>query len=398
MFMNLRIRHKAVLIAVAFSLPIVVLLYLLVNEQNKTIDFAARERQGLEYLKPASKLLADVLLHRDLAAAALSGAAPYKDQVTAKQAEVNVDLSALEAQERKLGSAFKTSADFDAVKQGWRDLKASALGMKPEQSFEQHNKLIYNILRLIVRAGNSSNLVLDPDVDSYYAMDAIIFKVPDLMEEISQARGLGASAIAKGGELSAADKTLLASARVRILESAQKLKDNIEFGLEANPKMASTLKPAVEYTLSATNELLELLDKKLLAGAAPAMTSAELFTAANKALAVSSELADSSTTVLDDLLQARIARSNQSRLISLVAVGVSLFITMILLVVIVRSITRPINHLSQVAERISLGEMDAQIDIWTHEDIGELAQKFRRLQVSLKQAMDQLEGRDAEEA
>jgi HAMP domain-containing protein len=396
MFMNLRIWHKAVLIAVAFSLPIVVLLYLLVNEQNKTIDFAQEERKGIEYLKPTSKLLSDLLLHRDLASAALSGDAGFKDQMARKATDVEADFTALEAQEKRYGGAFKTSNEYAALRKSWADLKAGALGMKPEQSFEQHNRLIYEALRLIVRAGNSSNLVLDPDVDSYYAMDAVIFKVPDLMEEISQARGLGASAIAKGGELSAIDKALLASSKARILESAQKLKDNIEFGLEANPRMASTLKPAVEYALTSTNEFLDVMDKRLLATQTPQISTGEFFAAASKPVDVSSKLSDSSTTVLDDLLQARISRSNQSRLVSLVAVGVSLFITFLLLVLIVRSITRPINHLSLVAERISLGEMDAKIDIQTREDIGELAQKFRRLQVSLKQAMDQLEGREGE--
>lgn len=396
MFKNLRIWHKAVLIAVAFSLPIVVLLYLLVNEQNKTIDFAQDERKGLEYLKPTSKLLTDLLHHRDLAAAALSGDAASKDQVTKKQADVDADFVALEREERRFGAAFKTSNEYAALRKSWGDLKAGALALKPEQSFEQHNRLIYEALRIIVRAGNSSNLVLDPDVDSYYAMDAVIFKVPDLMEEISQARGFGASAIARGGELSATDKTLLASAKVRILESAQKLKDNIEFGLEANPKMSATLRPAIEYALTSTNTFLDQLDKRVLAGPTPQITTTEYFNEASKAVDASSKLSDSSANVLDDLLVARISRSNQSRLISLVAVGVSLLITSLLLVLIVRSITQPISHLSQVAERISLGEMDAKIDIQTREDIGELAQKFRRLQVSLKQAMDQLEGREGE--
>jgi HAMP domain-containing protein len=160
--------------------------------------------------------------------------------------------------------------------------------------------------------------------------------------------------------------------------------------------MSSTLKPAVDYTLTSTNAFLDQLDKRVLAGQTPQITTAEYFAEASKALDVSSKFSDSSATVLDDLLVARIGRSNQSRLISLIAVGVSLLITSLLLVMIVRSITRPISHLSLVAERISLGEMDAKIDIQTREDIGELATKFRRLQLSLKQAMDQLEAREGE--
>jgi len=395
---NLRVWQKAVIIAIAFSVPIVVLLYFLVSEQGIAIDFGTNERKGLEYLAPADKLLVEVQQHRDFMAAALGGDASFKDRVTAKEAEIEASFNALGAQEKKFGAAFKTSAEFNALRQSWQDLKGAGAKLRPEQSFARHNKLIYDVLHIIIRAGNSSQLVLDPDVDSYYAMDACIFKLPKLMEDVSQARGFGAGLLAKGGEISAADKASLASMKVRIEESLREMNDNIQYGLEANQRMSSTLKPAIEYSVSATNEFLDQLDKKILTGQTPQVTTGDYFSAATKAMDVNVKLADSQAVVLDDLLKARIDRFNQQRLISFVAVGLSLIVTFLFLVFIVRSITRPIAHLTMVAERISLGEMDAKIDIDSTEDIGELAQKFRRLQVSLKAAMDQVEGQEGDKS
>ncbi len=54
--------------------------------------------------------------------------------------------------------------------------------------------------------GDASNLVLDPDIDSYYTMDIAVFKFPDLLEKLSDIRELGTS-IAQSGKLSADDKT-----------------------------------------------------------------------------------------------------------------------------------------------------------------------------------------------
>ena len=69
----------------------------------------------------------------------------------------------------------------------------------------------------------------------------------------------------------------------------------------------------------------------------------------------------------------------------------SLLLTLGLILMVIRAITRPIAHLSQVADRISLGEMDAVISIESKDEVGELGERFRRMQVSLKAAMEQLD-------
>ena len=70
---------------------------------------------------------------------------------------------------------------------------------------------------------------------------------------------------------------------------------------------------------------------------------------------------------------------------------VHLLLTLALILLVIRAITRPIAHLSQVADRISLGEMDAVISIESKDEVGELGERFRRMQVSLKAAMEQLD-------
>ena len=80
---------------------------------------------------------------------------------------------------------------------------------------------------------------------------------------------------------------------------------------------------------------------------------------------------------------------NRNWLIELAAFALAL--TMLLLSVVVRAITRPIQHLAAVADRISLADMNATIDVDSQDEIGELAERFRRMQVSLKAAMDALE-------
>jgi len=58
-----------------------------------------------------------------------------------------------------------------------------------------------------------------------------------------------------------------------------------------------------------------------------------------------------------------------------------------------RGITRPILHLTEAVNRISLGETDVPIEVKSKDEIGQLAEAFKRLQASLKVAIKYLEER-----
>jgi methyl-accepting chemotaxis protein len=58
-----------------------------------------------------------------------------------------------------------------------------------------------------------------------------------------------------------------------------------------------------------------------------------------------------------------------------------------------RSLVRPIVQLTQMADRMSTGELDVKLDIRSRDEIGMLAQAFGRMQNSLRKAMERLEQR-----
>ena len=57
------------------------------------------------------------------------------------------------------------------------------------------------------------------------------------------------------------------------------------------------------------------------------------------------------------------------------------------------SITNAVTTLTQAAERISMGELDAAVDLKSQDELGDLAQSFERMRISLKAAMERLQRR-----
>lgn len=58
-----------------------------------------------------------------------------------------------------------------------------------------------------------------------------------------------------------------------------------------------------------------------------------------------------------------------------------------------RSITRPINELTDIAERMSMGELNIKVQVKSKDEIGQLAQAISRMQTSLSMAIERLRRR-----
>ena len=57
---------------------------------------------------------------------------------------------------------------------------------------------------------------------------------------------------------------------------------------------------------------------------------------------------------------------------------------------ITRSVTRPVHHLVEVADNMSMGDLDMPIEVTSRDEIGELQESIERMRVSLKTAIERL--------
>ena len=75
---------------------------------------------------------------------------------------------------------------------------------------------------------------------------------------------------------------------------------------------------------------------------------------------------------------------------------VILLVLVVLLAVIYlysRSVIRPIRHLSEVANKISMGDLDAPIQMKATGEVAVLAESIERMQTSVKAAIERLQKR-----
>lgn len=196
---------------------------------NGTIGFSALEREGIEVIRPAlhalTSLAADPQTELDLE--------PLSAAVSAHpQLELDDDLQAV---------VDKTSLSGD--------LGTAAVAAA--------------LTDLIAAAGNSSNLVLDPDLDSFYIMDATVFQMPRALESHLEARthyamstGTQSDAVLRGN---VANQAVLAGV---LSTTAQTLASDVETAASSSQdsQVAGDLAAMTAFSAALTAEAQALRD------------------------------------------------------------------------------------------------------------------------------------------
>ncbi|MDE0853593.1 MAG: hypothetical protein OSA97_04150, partial [Nevskia sp.] len=185
---NLKVWQKLALMGAVFMVPFAVVTYKMVSSINTLgVEFARLELRGLEYYRPLLVLLNDLQLHRAMGAAASAGESTPQAELAVKAADIENDLKAVDAVDQRLDSQLHTTKKWQALSAACRELLAKSGGLSAADSFDLHSKVIGDTVGLIGDVSDASNLTLDPDVDSFYLMDVVMFQAPELSEYVGKA-------------------------------------------------------------------------------------------------------------------------------------------------------------------------------------------------------------------
>lgn len=384
MFRNLKIGRKLVLLGIVFSVPVAVLLFLLIKEQNIAIDFGENERRGVEYINPIRHLLHDIQKHQ---VAFLNGAI----ETPALEKQIEEDIRSIQEVDSRYGKELKTSHGLAGLAEKWSTTKSlvlrSSSNAKPENINSAYDDIVgKSILPLIIQAGDTSQLILDPDLDSYYAMDNVVLNLPALGQLIAQTNAHVADLILTRENMES-KKQLISFLLARIEPTMERLSTGLQTSINQNPSLRSKLSLPLRTHIEAVKAFDDMIRRQVLDAGPSDFAKIDLKSmSANglKTLESNSTMYDVTIGVLDDLLVTRIATFNQRRAVSLGIVSISVVFAALFVASIGRSISRPIAELREVTERINKGDLSMSADINRHDEIGELAGAINRLQKTLQ--------------
>jgi PAS domain S-box-containing protein len=279
-----------------FVLPFLVIVFFFLSEIQRSVRFAASESEGVTYARAVRKFVESAQHLR-----AVSNNPGEAAQVEGARAAVETGIATVDAVDRKLGVRLKSTDRWLAVKNRWHDAQRAEQGAaaRPAQ-----DALINDAIALVNHVGDMSNLILDPDLDTYYLMDATVTKLLPVIEQIEQTRLLALDATARqtsGSE----DRNHTIMHVTAIEDGMAAVERGMKVAFEANPTLREEL-VAQNEARTAINEFLETVQAKLKIAPAVNYTAEEVTQSVTRPIAACFTLHDTMTAALDRLLAKRI--------------------------------------------------------------------------------------------
>lgn len=327
------ISRQLLVLGFASALPAIVALYFIVSGFNKDIDFASDELRGIAYIRPLDKLLRLLPEHMRIS---------NKGTRDARSREIDAVMEELQAADKQHGERLQFTPEGLKKRKREHFQVATLLGewlqlrnSERQDGGAQYLHLMADVRAMIAHAGDTSSLILDPDLDSYYLMDAVVVSMPQAQDRLPTFLHFnGAKDVIK----LAVSATLLKESDVERTSGdiATAFNEDENF-YGVSPTLKNNLSGPVRNFESANLALLSALDG-VLSRSGGAQTDFGLDAPVSTAVAATNNLWDAAAYELEILLKTRRAAIERSRGLASGATIISLVLAAGLALSIGRSI------------------------------------------------------------
>jgi diguanylate cyclase (GGDEF)-like protein len=332
---KMTLRQQLYGLCILFLFPILTLTWLLLSQALDAIDFSNKEREGVAYIRAISPVMAKVALN-----------------------EPNNNLDPL----------TKASTHYDKSTKTW---EASTKFRISVTSSTNRYYAMESGTELVRAVGDGSNLILDPDLDSYYLMDATVIQIPTLLNTVVKID----DAVVEGASDYEINRVYLRSAHQNLKKSIfQAISSNSSGYLsESILRDYANFSAAFDNFDTALNTLSEAQD-------GTPEKEAALTIAHNKAMDLVRHLHGGNMrflSALDALIEQRVDRKWNTLFLSLLLSTFASVIAIWLALIISRRIADSVQKLSERIQTMARGDLKSPIPLQKNKDeIGQIARSL----------------------
>ncbi|WP_231503168.1 methyl-accepting chemotaxis protein [Blastococcus sp. URHD0036] len=351
---------KITALVLAMGLPLTWAMALYVQGQEKQIAFSDLERHGVAVVEPMAVLLQDVVAAR---VAAVTGDPASGDLSSA--------LADVAAAQEEFGAELGTAEAWDAAQQ---DIAAAQTATGPVRDVELAWATAgVSVRALISAAADGSNLTLDPDLDSYYVMDSVTVRLPQLIADLTSALDGLLLAAASGDPVRIEAARLQAARDLGSVDTGlTAIRDGLakSFGVTADAELLGR-QADVEQTLGEVATVVQTLTTALTGGAISLDGGAA--DGAVAATASVGALWNDLLPDLDALLDTRIDGLRSDEVQALVVAGAGVLVAAYLIAGFLAATVSPIRRMRDTIRALTDGDLTTRTGIAQRDEIGQAA-------------------------
>jgi hypothetical protein len=274
------------------------------------------EQDGAATLHPMVTLLSELV---EAQSSAVRGESVDADKVRKA-------VSALTGPNSQFGATLQTNQRLTDLNSQLES--AFAKGPRGRDAYETYTPLVDLAIQMIRRIGDTSHLIHDPDLDSYYLMDAAIVRLPDAIVYAGRATDL--VTLAGGKTLAGEDQVRAAVARFTVSADAESISSGLNKSVEATARseLGTNIVERLDTFKSAADAFAP---PTMLAELSNPVDATALAASARRVYAAATSLAHLLLNELQALLRVRATNLDSERRFTAIATGAAAIVGLIML-------------------------------------------------------------------
>jgi signal transduction histidine kinase/DNA-binding response OmpR family regulator len=382
--------RKFALVSLLFMLPLASVMYSLLSEFEERIQFSDKELQGIRYIRVLSQAQVEMGQAMHLAERHAMGDQAARALLVSKQGNVLDTLARLQVVEKELGSVLDTGTLFAVLKENHRFLQASLFGKETKDSVALHAQVLQDIGKLNAHVGDTSNLILDPELPTFYLMDISLNRVPYTTDLLIQARSL-LSRVEGARRMTELDQAEIARLAGLLEDEATKIQSGLKVVYQkgSDARLQSTLSDAANYYDRSQKALVQALRGELAISADVARTASVLYGKVDESSVAATSLSERTTNALQDLLNVRVSALVVRERWIVASALVALALVLYLLSAFYASVMNIVTRLQAAALRMRSGDFQDTLTLQSDDELGQVATAFNKVAVQLREEKQQ---------
>jgi len=360
---RLSVGRKLMLIYLLDLTAVIYVSSILIHEKYLAIDFTRKEIVGTTY----AAVVRDGLMGQFLDA---SQRPPLVAQVLARLSGVRV------VHDEQLRTSDASQRFSIALEQLSGSTPAASRALDAQSLTRLRSQLLREGRELLTTVGNQSNLILDPDLDSYYVMSLVVLRFPELLQAVHDTVSfLNAVPSARGAQWSSELLTLVGRLDAVMLGIES---DYNQAFIAGSPEMRAALVRQRE-ALKASLEDFQALLQGIAAGELR-LTQTPVSAQQAQVLGTLHDAWSAGIVDLERLLNQRVDSLFSRMWLHLGTALVLLGCILSLVTLVARQIAKPLQQLARVADEVrKSGDHTLRAHWVSRDEIGRLVTAFNEM-------------------
>jgi methyl-accepting chemotaxis protein len=361
---NLKIWERLGIAFVVMLAGTVFITALLIVDKNEPIAFLDSERSGITYLEPLRQLRQWLPVYRRLAETDANLVQPAAEPPSLEHIEKAIRR--LDELDRKFGPQLNTTEDFVGIRDEWQRLREGVSNVEVVRA--KSTQLNTRVRALTALTGDSSMLMLDSVVTSFYLVTGIVVDLPNGENTLNNLLDFGKTLIDKG-QLGSDEYSKLVIMTSSLQRQLDDVNSHYMVAIESNADMAPLETAKREYQAK-TLKLLAYLDANLLTQKPIKASTAEYVQSVEEALDANFKLYDATAPLLDHFLEQRVASLRLGREETIIVAVMLALLGLGVMIWVERSIVVPMRQAVAALENSNWSEV--AIFSSSHDEVSEL--------------------------